>query len=67
MRTTYWFLLLGLMLLTVCLALLIPLFTDRNEPSSTNTRFVQGDVYEETPYDLLPHRPAWACGRECAA
>ena len=58
MRTTYWFLLLGLMLLTVCLALLIPLFTARDEPQSTNSRFVQGACYEQEAYHLLPRRTA---------
>lgn len=63
MRTTYWFLLLGLMLLTVCLALLIPLFTDRREPSGANTHFVQGGVHEEeTANDIPPRLPAWSCG-----
>ena len=62
MRTTYWFLLLGLMLLTVCLALLIPLYTAREEPQSTNSRFVQGVTYEQEAYHLPPRRAARSRG-----
>ena len=63
MRTTYWFLLLGLLLLTICLALLIPLFAGGDGQESTNTSFVEG-IHAEKPYRILSHYAARRCGRE---
>ncbi len=63
MRTTYWFLLLGLLLLTICLALLIPLFAGDGEQESTNTSFVEG-FHAEKPNRILSDCAARRCGRE---
>ncbi len=44
MRTTYGFLIFGLVLLTLALALLVPLILSGNEPKSESVTFVKGDT-----------------------